>query len=100
MAAERRIEARFAERGCSKRRPAAATSTGFVIDDDGLILTNNNVIENAIRIQVQFLSHTVTVGVISALARAAAANTPGRTNEICYRPTRRSTPGNSPAGRC
>ena len=119
--------------------PLAATGTGFVIDDDGLILTNNHVIENATRIQIQFyddderydarvlgrdrltdsallelverpdrklpaarfgdssrmapgdwviaigapfgLSHTVTVGVISALARPLRP-VPGRTNEM------------------
>ena len=34
--------------------PLASTGTGFVIDEAGLILTNNHVVENAIRIEVQF----------------------------------------------
>ena len=35
-----------------ERTPLAATGTGF--DDDGLILTNNHVVENATSIQIQF----------------------------------------------
>ncbi len=34
--------------------PLAATGTGFVVDGDGLILTNNHVVENATGIEVQF----------------------------------------------
>ena len=34
--------------------PLAATGTGFVIEDDGLILTNNHVVENATSIQIRF----------------------------------------------
>ena len=122
-----------------ERTPLAATGTGFVIDDTGLILTNNHVVEDATRIQIQYhgdderyearvlgrdrltdcallepverpdrklpaarfgdssrmapgdwvmaigapfgLSHTVTVGVISALARPLRP-VPGRTNEM------------------
>ena len=121
-------------------RPAA-TGTGFVIDSDGLILTNNHVVENATTIEIKFfgdddderyearvlgrdrltdsallelvnrpdkdlpaatfgdssqmapgdwvmaigapfgLSHTVTVGVISALARPLPS-VRGRSNEM------------------
>ncbi len=34
--------------------PPAATGTGFVIDDAGLILTNHHVVENATSIEIQF----------------------------------------------
>lgn len=124
-----------------EQTPRSATGTGFVIDRDGLILTNNHVIENATSIEIHFfgddaderyearvlgrdrltdsallelverperelpvatfgdssqmapgdwvmaigapfgLSHTVTVGVISAISRPLAA-TRGRTNEM------------------
>ena len=122
-----------------ERTPLAATGTGLVIDDDGLILTNNHVVEKATSIQIRFygdderyaarvlgrdrltdsallelverparklpaasfatpagmapgdwvmaigapfgLSHTVTVGVISALARSMRP-VPGRANEM------------------
>ena len=43
-----------ADRNERENTPLAATGTGFVIDDDGLILTNNHVVENATRIQIQF----------------------------------------------
>lgn len=121
--------------------PWAATGTGFVIDGEGLILTNNHVIENATSIEIHFfgddtedryearvlgrdrltdsallelverpdgelavatfgdssqmapgdwvmaigapfgLSHTVTVGVISALSRPLQP-VPGRNNDM------------------
>ncbi len=37
-----------------ERTPLAATGTGLVIDDDGLILTNNHVVEKATSIQIRF----------------------------------------------
>ena len=40
------------DRDEQERTPLAATGTGF--DDDGLILTNNHVVENATSIQIQF----------------------------------------------
>ena len=125
--------------GERRSAPLAATGTGFVVDGDGLILTNNHVVENATGIEVQFfgdderyearvlgrdaltdsallelverpdrelaaarfgdsgrmepgdwvvaigapfgLHHTVTVGVVSALARPMRS-VPGRTNEM------------------
>ena len=133
-----------------ERTPPAATGTGF--DDDGLILTNNPLVENATSIQIQFygdderyaarvlgrdrltdsgllelverparklpaarfgdssrmapgdwvmaigapfgLSHTVTVGVVSAHARSMRP-VPGRTNEMLQADAAIKTPGNS-----
>ncbi len=42
------------DRGEPESTPLASTGTGFVIDEAGLILTNNHVVENATRIEIQF----------------------------------------------
>ena len=41
------------DRGGRETAPLAATGTGFVVDGDGLILTNNHVVEDATAIEIQ-----------------------------------------------
>ena len=44
----------FGPRGQQPRRETPSAGTGFVIDPSGLILTNNHVVENATKIEIDF----------------------------------------------
>src|SRR5215204_2928399 len=49
--------------------PGEATGSGFVIDEEGHIVTNQHVVDNAQSVQVEFFEGTLTTGVISAVGR-------------------------------
>jgi 2-alkenal reductase len=53
--------------GESNRGAFAASGTGFVIDTDGHIVTNNHVVDSANQIEVNFLDGTIAQGTVVGL---------------------------------